>query len=216
MENSNDAIRSFAILGINPGATITETRTAYLKKTSHLQFSKIFISNEEIVDEFKRYHAAYVFIMRDSSELDNLSDLSIYPPDQVFRLILNQGIYYMINNNYIKAGEKFQEAYSLDKQNEEVLIYLGILLLKRKNYYAAEKYFLDAIKVNRENDDAWVFLGDTYVNAGKEAKALIMFETAKKINPLRLEIAKKIKSLSKNKTIKKKESFLKKIINKFS
>lgn len=216
MDSSNDAIRSFAILGINPGSTITETRAVYLKKTSQSQFKKIFISNEEIVDEFKRYHAAYVFIMRDYSESDNLSDLSLYPPDQVFRLILNQGVYFMINNNYIKAGEKFQEAYSLDKSNEEVLIYLGILLLKRKNYYAAEKYFLDALKINKENDDTWIFLGDTYQKAGKTGKALIMFETAKKLNPLRLEIAKKIKSLSENKTEEKKESFLKRIIDKFS
>ncbi len=215
MENNNETIRSFAKLGIKPNSTITEIRAAYLEKTSQKQFSKVFVTNEEIVNEFKRFHAAYVSIMRNYSETDDISDLSIYPPDQVFKLILNQGIYFMINHNYLKAGEKFQEAYSLNKKNEEVIVYLGILLLKRKNYYAAEKYFLEAIKINRDNDDTWVYLGDTYLKAEKKSKALTMFETAKRLNPQRSDIAEKIGLIITNKTENKQDSFLKRIINKF-
>jgi len=200
MDDSNAIIKSYAILGIKQGVTLTEVRSAYLNKTSQKQFSNIFISNDEIVDEFKRYHAAYVQITRDFSDSVNTEDLNLYPPDQVFKLILNQGIYFMINGNFVKAGEKFQQAYSINKENESVLIYLGILLLKRKNYYAAEKYFLEAIKINKENDDIWIFLGDVYLKAGKKAKALTMYETAKKLNPLRVEIGERIK-LKKIKTL---------------
>jgi tetratricopeptide (TPR) repeat protein len=216
MDNSNEIIKSYAILGIKQRATLTEVRSAYLDKTSQKQFLKIFISNEEIVDEFKRYHAAYVQIMREFSESENTADLNLYPPDQVFKLILNQGIYFMTNGNFVKAGEKFQEAYSINRKNETVLTYLGVLLLKRKNYYAAEKYFLEAIKINKENDDIWIFLGDTYLKAGKHSKALTMYETAKKLNPLRVEISEKIKPLKDDKknTGEKKGSFLKNIINK--
>jgi len=213
----SDTAKSFSILGIDPDATVTEVRTAYLSKTSQKHFDTIFIDNKDIVDEFKRYHAAYIHIMTEYSEVDNILNLNFYPPDQIFKLILNQGIYLMISHNYVKAGEKFQEAYSLNKTNENVLIYLGILLLKRKNYYAAEKYFLKAVKLNKENDDIWVFLGDTYLKAGNKTKALIMYKTAENLNPLRKEISEIIKSISPDKIEKVKgDSFLKKIMRKFS
>lgn len=217
MNNSNEIIKSYAILGIKQGITLTEVRQAYLNKTSQKQFSNIFISKEEIVNEFKRYHAAYVQIMREYSDAENTTDLNLYPPDQVFKLILNQGIYFMINGNFVKAGEKFQEAYSINRTNEKVLTYLGVLLLKRKNYYAAEKYFLEAIKINKENDDIWVFLGDTYLKAGKSSKALTMYETAKKLNPLRVEISEKIKPLQDDRRnqMGNKGSFFKSILDKF-
>jgi tetratricopeptide (TPR) repeat protein len=209
-----DNAKNFNVLGISSDATVTEIRTAYINKTSQKYFENVFIDNKDIVDEFKRYHSSYINIMTEYSEVDNVSNLNFYPPDQIFKLILNQGIYLMISHNYVKAGEKFQEAYSLNKTNENVLIYLGILLLKRKSYYAAEKYFLKAVKLNKENDDIWVFLGDTYLKAGNKTKALVMYKTAENLNPLRKEISEKIQSVSPDKEKKEQKSFLKKMIGK--
>ncbi len=216
MENTNESNRSYRVLEIAKGATLTEIRAAYLEKTSQKKFTKVFIHDESVIDEFKRYHAAYVYIVKDFAESENISDLSLYPPDQAFRMIVNQGIYYLINYNYIKAGEKFQEAYTMNRDSEEVLIYLGLLLLKRKNYYAAEKYFLDVVKRNKENEDAWILLGETYLKAGNERKALVMFETAKKLNPLRPEILEMMKPLMEKKQPgPRKSSFFKDILDRF-
>jgi tetratricopeptide (TPR) repeat protein len=92
----------------------------------------------------------------------------------------------------MKAMEKFQQAYKINKKDVLVLIYMGILLLMRKNYYAAEKYLLEAVKIDEKNNDAWFYLGENYLRAKEYKKALDIFETVRSLDPAREELALKI------------------------
>jgi tetratricopeptide (TPR) repeat protein len=207
-------------LGLKEGAPMSEIRAQYLDKTSQGKFRCVIIGDEHLMDEFVRYHEAYVTLGKrhagTGSSLE--SDLSYYPTDQVFQLHLNQGIYYVLRQNYIKAGEKFQDAYKINSQDTTVLLYMGFLLMKRKNYYAAEKYLKIAVKIDQDCDDAWFYLGECYYKAGELRKALSMYETAKILNPGRSEIAVRMKEIREKAGGKpgkaKKDSFLASIIKK--
>jgi tetratricopeptide (TPR) repeat protein len=217
-----------ALIGLDlaDGASMTDIRTRYLDLTSMNKFEQIFISDDKLKKEFVKYHTAYITLIKNFSsvEFDSESDMGFYPTDHVFHLHLNQGIYHMINLNYIKAGEKFQQAYNIDSQNITVKLYMGLLLLKRKNYYAAEKYFREATKLDNNSDDAWFYLGECYFKAGELKKAIPMYETAKRINPGRHEIAFRLQEIFEKLGMKvnakrygsKRESVLGKIIKKFT
>jgi tetratricopeptide (TPR) repeat protein len=209
---------AYVTLGLNEGAPMSEIRAQYLDKTSQGKFRCVIIGDEHLRDEFVRYHEAYVTLGKHHAETGSSleSDLSLYPTDQVFQLHLNQGIYYILRQNYIKAGEKFQDAYKINNQDTTALLYMGFLLMKRKNYYAAEKYLKIAVKNDQNCDDAWFYLGECYHKAGELRKALSMYETAKILNPGRSEIAVKMKEI-REKLVggkAKKDSFLARIIKK--
>jgi tetratricopeptide (TPR) repeat protein len=211
---------AYVTLGLKEGAPMSEIRAQYLDKTSQGKFRCVIVGDEHLRDEFVRYHEAYVTLGKHHAETGSAlePDLSLYPTDQVFQLHLNQGTYYILRQNYIKAGEKFQDAYKINNQDTTVLLYMGFLLMKRKNYYAAEKYLKIAVKNDQNCDDAWFYLGECYHKAGELRKALSMYETAKILNPGRSEIAvrmKEIKEKTGGKTGKaKKDSFLARIIKK--
>lgn len=205
-------------LDVDKDASLTEIRTQYLDKTSRDKFNQTVLVDEQLQMEFDKYHRAYVTLVKHLSEREDKSDLQYYPPDQVFQFHFNQAVHYFIHNNYLKAGEKFQEAYKLNNTSVPVLLYLGVLLQKRKSFYAAEKYFKEAIQIDQDNDDAWFYLGENYLAAGEFRKALTMFETAKTLNPRRNELAFKIKEIkermNEKSTKNQKLSFLQRIFNK--
>jgi tetratricopeptide (TPR) repeat protein len=217
VESVQEALLTF---DLEEGATITEVRAQYLEKTGRDKFQHGVLEDEHLQKEFDKYHRAYVTLATHLSEGDQASDLQYYPPDQVFQFHFNQGVHYFINRNYIKAGEKFHEAYKINKTSIPVLLYLGLLLLKRKNSYAAEKYFKEAVQLDQDNDDAWFYLGESYLEAGELRKALTMFETTKTLNPGRHEVAFKIKEIMdrlKVKSIKnKKPSVIQRLFKKLS
>ena len=221
MIDTDESVQEALInLDLEPGATITEIRAQYLEKTSRDKFQQGILEDEHLKREFNKYHRAYVTLAQHLTAGDQASDLQFYPPDQVFQFHFNQGVHYFIHQNYIKAGEKFQEAYKIDKTSIPVLLYLGLLLLKRKSSYAAEKYFKEAVQLDQDNDDAWFYLGESYLEAGELRKALTMFETTKTLNPGRHEAAFKIKEIMdrlKIKSIKtKKPSAIKRFFKKLS
>lgn len=207
-------------LDLEEDATITEIRAQYLEKTSRDKFQHSVLLDEHLQKEFDKYHRAYVTLAKHLTEGDQASDLQYYPPDQVFQFHFNQGVHYFIHQDYIKAGEKFQEAYKIDRTSVPVLLYLGFLLLKRKNSYAVEKYFKEVVQLDQDNDDAWFYLGESYLEAGELRKALTMFETAKTLNPGRHEVASRIQEIAdrlKIKSIKtKKPSFIQRFFKKLS
>ncbi len=220
METNETVIRSLKVFNLKENASISDMRAAYLERTSQKKFQKIFFGDEQIEKEFLRYYEAYMLYLKNVDE-DNV-DLSTYSSDKVFKFIFNQGLYHMIRQQYMKAFEKFQEAFKLNSENGTLLLYLSIILIKRKNYYAAEKYLLKAAELDKNNDDAWFYLGEIYLQTGNLNKALRMFETCKILNPLRSEVAAKLKEIktglgieSPVKVSKKKRSFLNKILKKF-
>jgi tetratricopeptide (TPR) repeat protein len=193
METHEAVIRALRVFNLQNDAAVTEVRKAYLDFTSQKKFQEIFLGIEDLENEFIRYYESYMlFLKYQPSAQEEAGQL---PKETVFSLILNQGIYFLIHQKYLKAGEKLQEAYKLNQQHVLLLVYMGILLLKRKNHYAAEKYLLQATAIDRNCDGAWYYLGETYQRTGKLDKALKMFETAKVLNPLRQEVAYRIKEI---------------------
>ncbi len=211
---------AFLVLGLGEDLSFTEIRTAYLEKTSQRKFQQVILSDEHLEKDFVKYYKAYITLLKHYSDSETADDSSDYPQDNIGKFHFNQGLYYLINQNYMKAMEKFGHAYKINKKDVLVLLYMGILLLKRKNYYAAEKYFLDAIKIDEENDEAWFYLGENYLKAEEYKKALKIFETARDLNPARDEIAFKIKEIKEKVGHKypgkKKKSLLDRIFKKSS
>jgi tetratricopeptide (TPR) repeat protein len=223
MGNNKSKKDALIVLGLGDDASVTEIRAEYLDKTMQPKFKRVLSSEEEhLQEEFLKYYTAYVTLMKlySQSGADVVADMALYPPDQVFQFHYNQGVYLYIKENYLKAGEKFQEAYNLNPAHPTLLLYLGILLLKRNSYYPAEKYFKDAVKIDKNNDDAWFFLAESYLKAGEHRKALTMYETAKNINPGRTEVAYKIRDIKQLLTEKakggKKKSFISRLLKKLA
>ena len=202
MELDESVRAAFIALDLEATTSVTEIRAQYLDKTSQEKFQGTIMTDEYLQKEFDKYYKAYVTLLKELAESDKAEDLEYYPPDQVFQFYFNQGIHYFIHQNYIKAGEKFQEAYKINPKNVSVLLYLGYLLLKRRNYYAAEKYFKDAARFDKSNDEAWFHLGECYLQAGELRKALSMFETSKMLNPGRSELAFKMKEIKERMGVK--------------
>lgn len=194
----NESVKAAMItLGVNEGDSITEIRSQYLEKTMQNRFQRVILSDEGMKREFMDYYRAYVTLTNHyREEIDE--DLGYYPPDQVFQFHFNHGVVYAIKQDYIKAGEKFQEAHRINNENVPVLLYLGVLLLKRKNYYAAEKYFKDAVRFDRNSDEGWFYLGECYFRAGELRKALNMYETSRNLWPGRMELAQRIMEVKEN------------------
>jgi tetratricopeptide (TPR) repeat protein len=206
---------------LNKDASVEDVWDEYLDKTSDTKFQQWVLTDEQLRNEFIRYHKAFVTLLKHYSESGSEGDFYPQDEEELFQFFMNQGIYYFITQNYIKAGEKFQAAYRIDKTQPLLLIYLGVLLLKRRDFYAAEKYFKDAIEIDKEFDDAWFYLGENYFKAGELKKALDMYEQAKRLNPDRTRVGERVKEI-RQKMAKpapppstKKPSFFQRLLNLF-
>jgi tetratricopeptide (TPR) repeat protein len=225
--------KSLRVFNLGNKASLQEVRDVYLSKTFEKKFQKVIVYDETLEKEFLNYYEAYMRFLKYHRDDQDEAEGGFVASDQVFKLKFNQGVYYLINQQYIKAGEKLQEAFQINNKHVLLLIYLGIILLKRKNYYAGEKYFFKALDIDKNNDDGWFYLGEIYLQTGQYLgeiylqtgqfeKALKMFKTCKSLNPLREEVAFKIKEISSKlgkkpeaAETKKKDSLIKKIIKKF-
>jgi tetratricopeptide (TPR) repeat protein len=220
METNEAIIKSLKVFNLKETSTIFDMRTAYLERISQNKFQKVFLGDEQTEKEFLRYYEAYMVYLKNYE--DERDDLSNYSSDKVFKFTFAQGLYHMIRQQYMKAFERFQEAFKLKNTNVTLLVYLSIILIKRKNYYAAEKYLNQATEFDKNNDDAWFYLGEIYLETGNLKKALKMFETCRVLNPLRSEVAAKLKEIkvrlgieAPTQSPKEKRSLLNKILRKF-
>ncbi|MEN8223615.1 MAG: hypothetical protein ABFR36_10225 [Acidobacteriota bacterium] len=175
MSKPNFLTNSLKILKLKGKQGISAITQAYLDLTHADKFRKVFILNEELREEFIKYHEAYVIAIRELSNIAAEATPEYYPPGQIINLLFNQGLYQLLKENYLMAGEKLDKAGKMDNKDVLIKIYLGIVLKKRKNYYAAEDYFLKAIELDRENEYSWFFLGKNYLKAGKLDKASAAF-----------------------------------------
>ena len=188
-------LSSLRVFNLKEGVSIDDVRAAYFEKMDQKEFRTIILSDQELEKEFLKYHESYLILLKHYSTIGNGKHFTNHSSDLTFKFIFNQGLYFLIKREYLKAGEKLDDAFKMNKKNVLLLIYLGFLLMKRKNYYAAEKYFLNAIKIDKDNDDAYFYLGENYYRAGKLEKAITMFETSKNLNPSNTKIAFKIKEI---------------------
>ena len=131
-----------------------------------------------------RLHEAFLKIMKIYQAADKKVEMSMFSQDQLGKFFFNQGVYALCKDNYLQAGEKFQEAYKINKHNVFLLIYMGIILTIRKNYYAAEKYFTEATKRDPNYDDAWFYCRRKSISRpGISTAPSNTTKTAKKLNP---------------------------------
>ena len=68
---------------------------------------------------------------------------------------------------YVKALEKLQEAYKVDRNNPDILNYLGFTLRKTGKLKEAEKFYLAGLKIKPDHNGINEYLGELYVNTGR-------------------------------------------------
>ncbi|HNX96663.1 MAG TPA: tetratricopeptide repeat protein [Candidatus Aminicenantes bacterium] len=215
MESASPLESAWKVLGLAPGATIEDARKAYFQLARHPRFQRVILTIPELCDEFTAVHSAYIRILRHIAEQGQAVDMGYRDREEMYLFLFNQGLFALLRDNVILAGEKFLAASQIEARHVPLLLYLGILLTRRKNYYAAEKYFRQAIRLEPENDDALFYLGDVYFRAGRLVRAIQVLERAKQLNPTRSEIAFKLKEIREFARIQhenRKKSVLKKIV----
>jgi len=218
MESTEYLEELLRLFNLGKGAPMSEVLDKYLEKTLQIKFQRIIIIQEALKEEFVRYHEAFLKILKIYQAADKKVDMSLFSKDQLGKFFFNQGIYALCKDNYLQAGEKFQEAYKINKHNVFLLLYMGIILTVRKNFYAAEKYFSEATKRDPNYDDAWFYSGENFFKAGNYRFALESYEMARKLNPAYNNIAQRIKDArdglaNKLRRPGKRESLLKKLVN---
>jgi tetratricopeptide (TPR) repeat protein len=216
MESGEYLEELLQLFNLTKSASAPEILEKYLERTLEIKFQRILIPHNGLKDEFVRYHEAFIKIMKILQTTNKSLKMSLFSKDQLGKFLFNQGVYAMCKDNLLQAGEKFQDAYGINKQNVFLLTYLGIILTLRKNYYAAEKYFGDALLRDPNNPDACFYAAENFFKAGSYQKAIDYLEKAKKINPSNTEIPLRLKycrdALHKKTKPEAKETFLRHIV----
>ncbi|TFG79609.1 MAG: hypothetical protein E4H23_05260 [Chrysiogenales bacterium] len=217
MESTEYLEELLRLFNLGKGASLPEILEKYLEKTLQIKFQRIIINQDILKEEFMRLHEAFLKILKIYQAANKKFEMSLFSQDQLAKFFYNQGLYALCKDNYLLAGEKFHEAYKLNKRNIFLLIYLGIILTVRKNFYAAEKYFSDALKRDPNYDDACFYAAENYFKAGNYRLALEFYEKTKKLNPAYNEINFRIKNTKEAIILKqragKKDSILRRIVN---
>ena len=68
---------------------------------------------------------------------------------------------------YVKALEKLQQAYKTDRNNPDILNYLGFTLRKTGKLEEAEKFYLAGLKIKPDHNGINEYLGELYVKTGR-------------------------------------------------
>ena len=86
------------------------------------------------------------------------------------------------NKLYSKALKKLQKAYKNDKNNPDILNYLGFALRKTGKLEEAEKYYLEGLKIKPDHNGINEYLGELYVNTGRIELAKERLDVLKNCN----------------------------------
>ena len=68
---------------------------------------------------------------------------------------------------YSKALENLRDAYKTDRNNPDILNYLGFTLRKTDKFEEAEKYYLAGLKIKPDHNGINEYLGELYVKTGR-------------------------------------------------
>ena len=96
---------------------------------------------------------------------------------------------------YSKALEKLQQAYKTDRNNPDILNYLGFTLRKTGKFDEAKKFYLAGLKIKPDHNGINEYLGELYVKTGrielaKERLAVLKNCNCKEFNELKEVIEK--------------------------
>ena len=83
---------------------------------------------------------------------------------------------------YAKAFEKFSEAYKNDKNNPDILNYMGFTSRKTGNFEKAEEFYLKGLNIDPKHNGINEYLGELYVNTNRIKKANERLEVLKNCN----------------------------------
>ena len=83
---------------------------------------------------------------------------------------------------YSKALKKLQKAYKSDKNNPDILNYLGFTLRKTGKLKEAEKYYLAGLKIKPDHNGINEYLGELYVKTGRMDLAKERLDVLKNCN----------------------------------
>ena len=83
---------------------------------------------------------------------------------------------------YLKAYEKFKKAYNKDKNNADILNYLGYTLRKTGDLEQAEIYYLKGLELDSKHLGINEYLGELYVQTNRIELAKERLEILKDCN----------------------------------
>ena len=83
---------------------------------------------------------------------------------------------------YTQAFKKLEKAYSTDKNNPDILNYMGYTSRKVGNFSEAEKYYLKGLDINPKHNGINEYLGELYVQTNRIDKANERLEVLKNCN----------------------------------
>ena len=97
---------------------------------------------------------------------------------------------------YSKALGKLEQAYKTDRNNPDILNYLGFTLRKTGKLKEAEKYYLAGLKIKPDHNGINEYLGELYINTNrmdlaKERLAVLKNCNCKEYSELKELIEKK-------------------------
>ena len=69
---------------------------------------------------------------------------------------------------YSKALGKLEQAYKTDRNNPDILNYLGFTLRKTGKLKEAEKYYLAGLKIKPDHNGINEYLGELYIQTGRK------------------------------------------------
>ena len=146
-------------------------------------FKKIFIILIALfifVQYFGTSHAA----SSDSGSSDNYMDLYSDAKKFVLRAkkLEDKNKVDRATKLYVKALEKLQQAYKTDRNNPDILNYLGFTLRKTGKLKEAEKYYLAGLKIKPNHNGINEYLGELYVKTGRMELAKERLEILKNCN----------------------------------
>ena len=83
---------------------------------------------------------------------------------------------------YTQAFKKLEKAYSTDKNNPDILNYMGYTSRKIGKFEQAEKYYLAGLKIKPDHNGINEYLGELYVQTNRIDKANERLQVLKSCN----------------------------------
>ena len=83
---------------------------------------------------------------------------------------------------YSQAFKKLEKAYSSDKQNPDILNYMGYTSRKTGNFEQAEKFYLTGLSIKPDHNGINEYLGELYVQTNRIDKARERLAVLKECN----------------------------------
>ena len=83
---------------------------------------------------------------------------------------------------YSQAFDKLEKAYKSDKQNPDILNYMGFTTRKTGNFEKAEKFYLEGLSLKPNHNGINEYLGELYVQTNRIDKANERLEILKSCN----------------------------------